>query len=1684
VGKRTQRGVSTWIAAAFAAIVATALPRADAAQLGATVSNVANVSFTVGGASAGFVTAPATFTIQARPTPSTIEFFRISPAAPDGLSVQLSESDYAQDGVAAFVPIGPITMAGGAPVNLSSPVKLVPATDYFAGEPIVVRVTDAGQNGDPNAIETIVATITSATGDRVVLRLYESGPDTGAFYAYIQSAHGAAIQNDPVLAIAQGQDITATYVDPFDATEVSTDVAGVDPFGRLFDSATGAPISGVSVTIVDDATGLPAPVFGVDGVSAYPSTLTTGGTITDAGGMVYSLAPGQFQFPIMFPGRYRLVLAAPAGYSAPSAAGPAQIAALPNGPFVIGPASYLQAFDLTGTGDVEFDVPLDPQTDLIVTKNASVETAAVGDFIRYEIAVENNGAGAALIRVRDALPPGLRYVRGSARANGGPIADPAISPDARTLVFDAGAAPAGGRAAIAYVAEVVPGARGGEAVNRAAVVNGVGGVVSNTAEAAVFIQEDLLRSNLTIAGRVAEDACDPSAKWPRRIAKGKGVPGVRIYMETGAYVVTDENGRFHFEDVDARTHVVQMDRASIPDGYEPVACEANTRFAGSATSQFVDAQGGSLWRANFYLRQTGDGARSAPGAAQAAAEPEPFNDATGHLAFDKAWLETQSGEAAFAYPQEGRTPSARAVHVGVKHPAGTSIKLLANGAPVPPENFAGREVTASRAVSLTRWRGVDIGEGETILTAIVINESRTEIARVTRRIVFVDTIARAEFAAEQSILVADGRTVPLIAVRMTDAAGRPVRAGRRFNVKVDPPYRARNEERTEAALPLSAPLAAESAATVGADGIALIALEPTAQTGRVRLRIALDDGGDAEVSVYLKPALRDWIVVGLAEGTGTLERRRVGAQSMPARRDLIGDGRVAVFAKGAVKGGWLITAQGDTAKKRGEADDELFDAVDPDARYPLFGDRSRQQFEAESRYPIYLKAEKGAFQALLGDYDTNLVDAKLGRYARRMSGVRTVYEGETLSFTGFAAETNQDFVRDELAADGTSGPYRATTTPIVRNSESIIVETRDRFRPDIVKATTPLTRYLDYDIDFRTGEIIFRLPVSAAEGPDSYNVIVVEYETAAPVERSVTAGGRVAHRFYDGRGEIGATVIHEEGVDGLREGGDLAALDATLKVARDTELRLEYGLSRRESSAGDVHDDALIAEIEHRSERLKAGAYYNEAGSDFGLKHQSSALIGVRRYGGELSFRFQEFGAKGGGRTARFVDAKAYREENLDTRASRSVAEVGLRQESGPTSAAVGLRGVVEKPQTGPRRRVLLATLGFRQTFEKIGLTIKASRDQPVASDGQSNFFPKRTILGLDQRLTDKVTLNVSHEIEDREDGGVANTIVGLTAEPWKGGRLTVAGDRAFGETGERLGATFGVDQRVRISRDWSASFGMSRRQELSSDGVVEVPDDIVPDRPQSPFETDGDFTSIYAGLGYQSERTSGSARVEHKKSEIGRRYAVVAGAAREVNDALSFAAASRYEQEENELAADRRAFEARFGGAWRPFGNGPIAFNRFDVKIDNVDGEFESWKAINNLALNFMLDERWQMSLNHGLKYAVLNDGVSIYSGFTQLAGVETRFDITDVVDVGFRGLALYSHNSGVFEYAWGPSIGVSPLQNIWFGFGWNLRGIRDEDFIAAEYAERGPYLQLRIKFDETTAKGLLDLISPESAP
>ncbi len=82
----------------------------------------------------------------------------------------------------------------------------------------------------------------------------------------------------------------------------------------------------------------------------------------------------------------------------------------------------------------------------------------------------------------------------------------------------------------------------------------------------------------------------------------KGLAGVRIYLENGTYVVTDEQGMFHIEGVKPGSHVVQMDLDTLAPQYEPVICDEHSRFAGRGFSRFVDLQAGTLWRTDFHVK--------------------------------------------------------------------------------------------------------------------------------------------------------------------------------------------------------------------------------------------------------------------------------------------------------------------------------------------------------------------------------------------------------------------------------------------------------------------------------------------------------------------------------------------------------------------------------------------------------------------------------------------------------------------------------------------------------------------------------------------------------------------------------------------------------------------------------------------------------------------------------------------------------------------------------------------------------------------------------------------------------------------------------------------------------------------------------------------------------------------------
>ena len=1657
---------------------------AVAVEFGASITNTARVAWAVGDTEVRTITNEATFVVEPQRTESTIEFFRFAPSLSNALQEQINGSDFAPDGTpdGLFTPVLSGSDQTSLQIEMGSSIPLSPAPAFLTGELMFVRVTDLGQNGNANRIETVVAVVSISTGDSVTLRLYESGPDTGEFWGFVPSSRQPTPVNDQQLTTGTRASLTATYIDSFDATEVSVDTALVDPFGRVFNALTGEFLDGVPVTLINSETGQPADVFGIDGISRYPSTLTTGSVVTDAGGLVYDLEDGEFRFPLVAPGLYEVQVDVPDGFILSLTDDAAAFENFEGAPFTIVPGSFGQPFEVTDLGPVNFDVPLDPASDLVVSKSVDASIGDVGDFVRYTIELENLGTSDAPVTLRDIAPRGFRYVEGSTKVSSETTSivstsDPEIGTDGRTIDYSLGLVPSGDAVTIAYVMQIGAGVEPGESINAAFAVNRFGNPISNTARAAVTIREDLFRTKSAIIGRVAEHACEGNEDWARDIKDGVGIEGVRLYLETGVYTVTDQDGLYHFEGISEGTHVVQVDKETLPAGYEPMVCEENSRYAGRATSKFIEVQGGNIWRANFYLKRTSDVAE--------AFEIETFNDQTEYKKFGREWLGEQDAQPDWVYPSPKRTPSKPSINIGIKHGPDQTVILTMNGKPVAKENFEGRNSDDKRRVLLSQWRGVDLRDGRNAFLAQVKAKDGKTIETIKRDIWFVTEAKRATPVVDQSILVADGRTSPVLAVRMEDEAGRPVNAGREMTVIVAPPYRAEAKRRIEDANELVAPRSAEADIVVGADGIARIRLEPTLQTGRVNLLVNLDDGRQIPIDMYLKPEKRDWIVVGLAEGTVGFETLS-GKGSGNDSDDVFTDGRIAFFAKGVIKGEWLLTLQVDSDQNDFDRNDDFEFEIDPDAYYTLYGDRTYQEIETPSRYPLYVKLEKNQFYAMFGDYDTNITEGKLTSYSRRLTGLKTEYVGERFRVIAFGAESNQGFARDEIAADGTSGSFFLNNAPLVVNSETIEIETRDAFRPDRTIQRTRLVRHLDYTLDELTGELILRLPIPVSDEALNPNVIVVEYEAETDVERNFTFGGRGSVDFFDSRVTVGGTFVHEGGDDSVADGDKtIAGIDFVARPAKGWEARIEVAHSRTDLNGEETSATGWLAEIAYHSATLAAEVYVREEEEGFGIGQESSATTGARRAGVTANYEFhRSIDEETGKTTTRSATLDAYYEENLADGSTRAHADVSVGQDTDRYGVSVGLRHVRDDI-TGNDRALesTLATVSGRLSIPEWRATVTASHEQPINGQDDINEFPQRSTIGVSKVWNRWATVVVTHEYRNGNDLESHITTAGVKLNPWTGGIVTFGSDVQTQDSSRRLGATVGLDQQVKFNENWTGSVGITHHAVVAGSGEL---GQILPDVAVSPIEISEDFTSAYLGLGYRTAVTAGSGRIETRLTEAEDTYIASGSISREVSETFSVAGTARLQLTQPEDLgvgeSDEVIGNLRAGFAWRPRVEGPVILNRLDLKYDRSRFGETTTKVVNNLAANTNIGDRTQLAGHYGVKYVRSEFGGIDVSGFTHLVGAEARFDVTKRIDLGIHGSILYVPGSGTTEYSWGPSIGVSPLDNVWLSLGYNFDGFDDDDFEAARYTREGLYLKLRLKFDEDTARSILDMLSPYS--
>ncbi len=472
------------------------------------------------------------------------------------------------------------------------------------GETFFFQLLHLAGNTSSSIVDGLDVTISTTSGDRESLRVFETGPDTGIFTGAVKTIGlpPQGTQDNCQFSVVANDEITISVVTSGLANPIAQAQINVlaDPFGFVFDSENGTPVDGVMVTMVDAATGTRAQVFAPDGITRWPSTIFTGQSVIDAAGVTHTLLPGQYRFPLASPGTYRLVIEPPAPYQAPSTATPAQLAALPRfggSPALISAASFGGNFILTGNEAVQIDVPVDrPPVSISLTKTASRRTAQPGDVIFYTVTAKNADPlhSRREITITDTPSSRLRLRKDTVRVDG--IANPAvvsIASDGGSLTVNLGTIAPNASRVVTYAMTVRPDATPGQALNRANAVDWRG--IESSASAVVNVESDNLTGRMTIIGRITEGEC-------REQATRRGVPGVQVMLEDGSFAITDSDGRYHFDGVVPGTHVVAASASTLPVGGQFINCGRSTREAGSATSRFVRGRGGSLSVANFYSK--------------------------------------------------------------------------------------------------------------------------------------------------------------------------------------------------------------------------------------------------------------------------------------------------------------------------------------------------------------------------------------------------------------------------------------------------------------------------------------------------------------------------------------------------------------------------------------------------------------------------------------------------------------------------------------------------------------------------------------------------------------------------------------------------------------------------------------------------------------------------------------------------------------------------------------------------------------------------------------------------------------------------------------------------------------------------------------------------------------------------
>lgn len=1401
------------------------------------------------------------------------------------------------------------------------------------------------------------------------------------------------------------------------------DVLYINPISSVINSDNNQPISNIKVKI-EKIQNIPAP----------SSSIIGGGSLPEFNGLSFETITdenGQFKLPALESGDYQIIVdTTDTSYLFPSNKNINDL--IQENRNFDNEKSFGQVFTISENDTViGVDIPLDNTEipGLFVQKNISNDIVEIGEIVEYKVEIYNNtGSDLVNVTVKDVMPLGLKLMKNEVTLNDEPIK---IEKKNNEMTFIIENVNAGSKYELVYKTQILLSAIRGEKINYALAYTGQ--IKSNVATAEFSIKDKIFNDSGLLIGKVFMDCNKNRIQEKEEI----GIPNVRLFLDTGHFVETDVEGKYHFDNLKSRTYSLVIDKSTLPRGH--IFHKTKSRNNNDPYGMFIDIKGGDLFKANFaegycdhkFKRLVQErrnkilGLKSQHGMRKYddSSKVKNYLDINREQDVEKKSNEVfesdidissnddfvlsetvvdinevvkeLNNELDFVNLKNKDVIPLQQLSVQIKGKIGSKFNLKLNDKIVPQSRVGQKYIVKTKKLEIWEYIAVKFEAGKNNLKIEQIDPFGNIRGTKEINIMVPGERAKIQIIVPKEKQAANGFSETKIKFKVVDkddnkiTSRTPITLTSKFaewDVKDLNESEAGIQtfiEKGEATFKLISPINEQEDIITVSSGVLA-----------------------AQANVKFKPNLKELMVAGiisLQEGD-FIDEIEEGDKE-----------HVSLFMQGRIKGDILLTLNYDNKYEK-----DLLTNINPDAFYEIYGDASKTSFEGKTYKKLYVKLENEKGYFLYGNFTPRFSnnEMKIINYQKTLPGViGGVNLTENVKVKTFIGVDGDQIKTKEVKSKGVSGPYNLLPE-LNENLHWTVYLVEKDLNGNIIEKTEQLL-YQDYIIDELNNSIYFNRPLNKFNNDNEIYVYSEYYEIdgSNPIFTKGLTVEYIKNNLWFNTNYIKEDITKNE-------------LYGTFvkKKMKKSQIELEYGLLKNKESE-DGHAARFKYKLDLKNNKLKIelknvdNNYINKY-SNVKSGSSSANLESYHVINKSLKYKQNaEYQKRESVNTSVFGYSGGFHK----TLSSTLNTEIGFKYISREDSSEVEELNIFSNKWTyNPN---WLARSQWSMLY-----------DQEV-EDGEQLLE-----IDLEYYLKEKSKIYFRHKLINDLDSSFSinkdntlRTALGISYEQNKNGNIYSEVRLRDTEDGESLTTTFGFNQGVEITKNSKINFGYEREDD---------------------WDGEGDTNSIFTGYEYKTETNDIlNTRLEYSQALNEEIYGLNMSLINRIDKNVSLFNKLKYEHIQNDTESD---------------------YDRINIESNYI------YRAVDNDELNWMFgyeylsDNQYEKDEIHYLK-TYINYELTTNIEWLAHIGNKTRplydyngtwttnrllYQISEKMDAGIRVSTLIDDTE---QYLYGVELGYQLLTNVWLSGGYNFEEINDKYYNEERtYTNQGYYTKLRIKLDD----------------